>query len=64
VHLYSQIEAAGITYISAGHGRTLHRYHNKVSHISKFNSGNNGQQNWHLEPINRKTAPEEATPTI
>jgi len=63
-HLYSQIKAAGITYISVGHRSTLHKYHNKVLRISKFSSGNIGQQNWHLEPINRNTAPEEATPTI
>lgn len=63
-HLYSQIEAAGITYISIGHRRTLYKYHKKVLHISKFNSGNIDDQNWHLEPINHDPTREEAAPTI
>ncbi|XP_020251399.1 ABC transporter D family member 2, chloroplastic isoform X1 [Asparagus officinalis] len=62
-HLYSQIEAAGITYVSVGHRSTLYKYHNKVLRISKLNSEDMGQQNWHLELINRNTRPEEATPT-
>ncbi|KAG1330322.1 ABC transporter D family member 2, chloroplastic [Cocos nucifera] len=60
VHLYRQIEAAGITYISIGHRKTLYNYHNKVLHISNFNSRNNTGRNWHLESINPTTAIEEA----
>lgn len=63
-HLYSQIEAAGITYVSIGHRSTLYKYHNKVLRISKFNSEKPNQQNWHFELINQKTTPEQATPTI
>ncbi|KAJ6817448.1 putative ABC transporter D family member 2, chloroplastic isoform X1 [Iris pallida] len=59
-HLYRQIEAAGITYISVGHRSTLYKFHKKVLHISKFDSGINVQRNWHLELINQITADEEA----
>ncbi|XP_010925713.1 ABC transporter D family member 2, chloroplastic [Elaeis guineensis] len=59
-HLYRQIEAAGITYISIGHRKTLYNYHNKVLHISKYNSRNNTERNWYLESINPTTAIEEA----
>uniref|UniRef100_A0A1D1Z8Q0 ABC transporter D family member 2, chloroplastic n=2 Tax=Anthurium amnicola TaxID=1678845 RepID=A0A1D1Z8Q0_9ARAE len=52
VHLYRQIEAAGVTYVSIGHRRTLRNFHNKVLYISKFQSGNGSGRNWHLEPIN------------
>ncbi|OVA13940.1 ABC transporter-like [Macleaya cordata] len=55
VHLYKQIEAAGITYISVGHRRTLYDYHNRVLHISKKDtdsgSANGHQRNWFLKPI-------------
>ncbi|XP_072999269.1 ABC transporter D family member 2, chloroplastic isoform X1 [Typha latifolia] len=50
-HLYRQIEAAGITFISIGHRRTLYSYHKRVLHISKFDSRNNSGRNWHVEPI-------------
>lgn len=50
-HLYGQIEAAGITYISIGHRKTLYSYHKRVLHISKFDSRNNGECNWQVEPI-------------
>lgn len=63
-HLYNQIKAAGITYISIGHRRTLYKYHNKVLHISKFDSGINNQRNWHLEPISRITTDGEAKPAF
>ncbi|OVA13939.1 ABC transporter-like [Macleaya cordata] len=55
VHLYKQVEAAGITYISVGHRRTLYDFHNRVLHISKMDSdsgsANGHQQNWFLKPI-------------
>ncbi|KAI3943064.1 hypothetical protein MKW92_015978 [Papaver armeniacum] len=53
-HLYKQIEAAGITYISVGHRRTLHEFHCKVLHISKMDTGSDSddsQRNWLLKPI-------------
>uniref|UniRef100_A0A2P2K4K3 ABC transporter family protein n=1 Tax=Rhizophora mucronata TaxID=61149 RepID=A0A2P2K4K3_RHIMU len=50
-HLYRQIEAAGITYISVGHRRTLYQYHNKILHISTADIGS-GKRNWHIEPTN------------
>ncbi|KAJ4980573.1 hypothetical protein NE237_031410 [Protea cynaroides] len=63
VHLYEQIEAAGITYISVGHRRTLYNFHNKNLHISKMDS-NGGLLNWHLEPINQNTTFKRAEPTL
>ncbi|PKU72684.1 ABC transporter D family member 2, chloroplastic [Dendrobium catenatum] len=56
-HLYKQIEAAGITYISIGHRSTLFKYHSKVLKISKFDHNNN-QQNWQLWPISKATKPQ------
>ncbi|GAV64877.1 ABC_tran domain-containing protein/T2SE domain-containing protein/ABC_membrane_2 domain-containing protein [Cephalotus follicularis] len=53
-HLYKQIEAAGITYISIGHRRTLYDYHKRVLHISTVNP-DSPQINWRVEPINRNT---------
>ncbi|MCL7029170.1 hypothetical protein MKW94_009978 [Papaver nudicaule] len=54
-HLYKQIEAAGITYVSIGHRRTLYNYHNRVLHISKMDSAiptsNGSQRNWQIKPI-------------
>ncbi|KAI3967265.1 hypothetical protein MKW92_027668 [Papaver armeniacum] len=53
-HLYKQIEAAGITYISVGHRRTLYEFHCKVLHISKMDTGSDSddsQRNWLLKPI-------------
>ncbi|XP_043702229.1 ABC transporter D family member 2, chloroplastic [Telopea speciosissima] len=63
VHLYEQIEAAGITYISIGHRRTLYNYHNRILHISKMDS-DSGPSNWHLEPINQDTTYKRAKPTL
>lgn len=57
-HLYRQIEAAGITYISIGHRKTLYNYHNKVLHISKCDSRNT-ERNWHLESIDPTTSIEQ-----
>ncbi|KAL0925165.1 hypothetical protein M5K25_003476 [Dendrobium thyrsiflorum] len=56
-HLYKQIEAAGITYMSIGHRSTLFKYHRKVLKISKFDLNNN-KQNWQLWPINQATKPQ------
>ncbi|OVA13938.1 ABC transporter-like [Macleaya cordata] len=57
-HLYKQIEAAGITYVSVGHRRTLYNYHSRVLHISKldsdFGSFNVRQRNWFLKSINNQ----------
>ncbi|KAL4597593.1 hypothetical protein ACB092_11G001600 [Castanea dentata] len=53
-HLYRQIGAAGITYISIGHRRTLYDYHNKNLSISTTDP-NSTQRNWHIELINRDT---------
>lgn len=61
VHLYSQIEAAGITYISVGHRRTLHRFHNKVLYISKSDSTTSSLRNWELKPTDQKSI-EESSP--
>lgn len=61
VHLYSQIEAAGITYISVGHRKTLHRFHNKVLCISKSDSATGSPRNWELKPTEQKPI-EESSP--
>uniref|UniRef100_A0A453EDZ7 ABC transporter D family member 2, chloroplastic n=1 Tax=Aegilops tauschii subsp. strangulata TaxID=200361 RepID=A0A453EDZ7_AEGTS len=61
VHLYSQIEAAGITYISVGHRKTLHRFHNKVLYISKSDSATGSLRNWELKPTDQKSI-EESSP--
>ncbi|MBC2899261.1 hypothetical protein CFC21_112115 [Triticum aestivum] len=61
VHLYSQIEAAGITYISVGHRRTLHRFHNKVLYISKSDLTTGSPRNWELKPTDQKSI-EESSP--
>ncbi|KAI3996995.1 hypothetical protein MKX01_021271 [Papaver californicum] len=53
-HLYKQIEAAGITFISVGHRRTLYDFHCRVLHISKMDTGSDSdgsQRNWFLKPI-------------
>lgn len=61
-HLYRQIEAAGITYISIGHRSTLLKYHSKLLNISKFDLSNNNQQNWQLKRINQATIKPESIP--
>ncbi|KAI3863402.1 hypothetical protein MKX03_018706 [Papaver bracteatum] len=53
-HLYKQIEAAGITYVSVGHRRTLYDFHCRVLHISKMDTGSDSdgsRRNWLLKPI-------------
>lgn len=52
-HLYSQIEAAGITYISIGHRKTLHKFHNKALYISKSDSTDTNLPSWELKPTDQ-----------
>lgn len=49
-HLYKQLDAAGITYVSIGHRSTLYKYHNQVLRISNVDPLGT-QQNWCLESI-------------
>ncbi|KAK3217892.1 hypothetical protein Dsin_011862 [Dipteronia sinensis] len=51
-HLYQQIEAAGITYISIGHRRTLYDFHKRVLRISTIDPSSS-EPNWQIESINR-----------
>ncbi|KAK3163289.1 hypothetical protein QOZ80_1AG0001730 [Eleusine coracana subsp. coracana] len=60
-HLYSQIEAAGITYISIGHRKTLQKFHNKALLISKTDSPDDNLRNWELRSISQIPA-EESSP--
>ncbi|KAG5570467.1 hypothetical protein H5410_060233 [Solanum commersonii] len=48
--LYKLIQAAGITYISIGHRRTLYKYHKKVLHVSTADSTST-QQNWSFKDV-------------
>nr|XP_027119766.1 ABC transporter D family member 2, chloroplastic-like isoform X1 [Coffea arabica] len=50
-NLYGKIGAAGITYVSIGHRRTLYNYHTRVLHISTAEPLSI-QRNWNIEPIN------------
>ncbi|KAF5204363.1 Atp-binding cassette sub-family d member [Thalictrum thalictroides] len=54
-HLYKQIEAAGITYVSVGHRRTLVEFHKRILNITKMDDDSN-QQNWILKDINQDSA--------
>lgn len=49
--LYQLIQAAGITYISIGHRRTLYKYHKKVLHVSTADSSTSTQQNWSFKDV-------------
>lgn len=49
-HVYRLIEAAGITYVSIGHRKTLYEYHKQVLRISPVEP-TNADRNWHFEPI-------------
>jgi ABC-type uncharacterized transport system fused permease/ATPase subunit len=60
-HLYSQIEAAGITYISIGHRKTLHKFHNKALYISKSEATDSNLRNWELKPTSQISV-EESSP--
>ncbi|CAI9087969.1 OLC1v1022188C1 [Oldenlandia corymbosa var. corymbosa] len=51
-NLYGHIEAAGITYVSIGHRRTLYNHHRGVLHISTIQPSST-QPNWYIEPINQ-----------
>ncbi|KAG2664358.1 hypothetical protein I3760_16G078600 [Carya illinoinensis] len=53
-HLYQRIGAAGITYISIGHRRSLFDHHNRVLHISTTDPSDT-RRNWHLDSINHNT---------
>ncbi|CAI0555419.1 unnamed protein product [Linum tenue] len=52
-HLYEEIRAAGITYISVGHRRTLLKQHTRVLHIAAAaeNASNNQECDWRVESI-------------
>ncbi|GLT67236.1 hypothetical protein SLA2020_395580 [Shorea laevis] len=54
-HLYQKIEGADITYISIGHRKTLHAYHDRILHISTANQDST-HRNWDIESINRDTS--------
>uniref|UniRef100_A0A0E0BZ29 ABC transporter domain-containing protein n=1 Tax=Oryza meridionalis TaxID=40149 RepID=A0A0E0BZ29_9ORYZ len=60
-HLYSQIEAAGITYISIGHRKTLHKFHNKVLYISKSDATDGNPCNWDLKPTEQMSIEESSS---
>ncbi|KAF9588677.1 hypothetical protein IFM89_014398 [Coptis chinensis] len=62
-HLYKQIEAAGITYVSVGHRRTLEKYHRKKLHISKMDD-DSSQQNWLLKDINQNVTDKSVKSTL
>ncbi|GJN06434.1 hypothetical protein PR202_ga24163 [Eleusine coracana subsp. coracana] len=61
-HLYSQIEAAGITYISIGHRKTLQKFHNKALFISKTDSPDGNLCNWELRSSSQIPAEESSSP--
>lgn len=62
-HVYREIEAAGITYISIGHRRTLYNYHDRILRITKVESGNTSQRNWQIESVDEPSVPESVQPT-
>ncbi|CAN6444587.1 unnamed protein product [Victoria cruziana] len=49
-HLYGEIKAAGITYISIGHRMTLRNYHSRILRISKAAPEGSSERNWDLKP--------------
>ncbi|GFQ06000.1 ABC transporter d family member 2 chloroplastic [Phtheirospermum japonicum] len=53
-HLYKLIEAAGITYVSIGHRRTLYEHHKNVLHISPIEPTSE-LPNWRFEPISNES---------
>ncbi|URD90067.1 SbmA/BacA-like family [Musa troglodytarum] len=59
-HLYRQIEAAGITYISIGHRMTLQNYHKNILYISKYDA-RGSERNWHFEPISQTATEANST---
>ncbi|KAF8036661.1 hypothetical protein BT93_C2402 [Corymbia citriodora subsp. variegata] len=54
-HLYQLIKAAGITYVSIGHRRTLFNHHNEVLHISKMDADST-LCNWRLGSIDENSS--------
>ncbi|KAF3794663.1 ABC transporter D family member 2 [Nymphaea thermarum] len=52
-HLYGEIKAAGITYVSVGHRTTLRNYHSCILRISKAAPEDSAERNWILEPNDR-----------
>lgn len=50
-HMYRQIEAAGITYVSVGHRQTLRNYHKKILHIYQYDPSRSSEPNWRLDSI-------------
>ncbi|KAL1815049.1 hypothetical protein ACET3Z_017623 [Daucus carota] len=55
-HLYKQIEAAGITYISVGHRTSLYKHHNKRLCISPADPDSD-EQKWFIESIIKEPIP-------
>ncbi|KAK9699543.1 hypothetical protein RND81_08G180300 [Saponaria officinalis] len=53
-HLYGLIEAAGVTYVSIGHRRSLYKYHNKLLHIMKADP-ESSERNWNVKPISQES---------
>ncbi|XP_059661899.1 ABC transporter D family member 2, chloroplastic isoform X2 [Cornus florida] len=53
-HLYQLIGAAGITYISIGHRRTLYQQHNRNLNISPMDADST-RCNWSIDSINQDT---------
>ncbi|GLJ16799.1 hypothetical protein SUGI_0289400 [Cryptomeria japonica] len=51
-HLYKEIEAAGITYISIGHRSTLPNFHKQILRLESPTSPSCGR-NWILEPLDQ-----------
>ncbi|KAH9330447.1 hypothetical protein KI387_002555, partial [Taxus chinensis] len=51
-HLYKEIKAAGITYISVGHRSTLPSFHRQILRLESPRSPSYGR-NWILEPVDQ-----------
>lgn len=53
--LYQQIEAAGITFISIGHRKTLYAYHKRILHISPVEPDGE-EPNWYIQSADQMPA--------
>lgn len=62
-HLYKEIEAAGITYVSVGHRRTLVEFHRRILEITKMDDDSN-QPNWLLRDVNQDSRYDESVKSI